>query len=68
MRGNSVVHSFLKCGIGMSISGSRVCETLINIDALPNYRIDESADVEEIEFFLTHGKKAELSALAMTHQ
>lgn len=65
MRGNSVVHSFMKCGIAMPISGSRVCETLININALPNYRIDESADEEEIEFILTqYGKKAKLSAFS----
>ena len=41
---NTVIRSFVKCGISLSISGSRDIE--INIDGLP-----ESADIEESEFF-----------------
>ena len=40
---------FVKCGISLPISGSRDSE--INIDGLPDYRMGESADIEEIEFF-----------------
>ncbi|XP_068696877.1 uncharacterized protein [Montipora foliosa] len=39
----------VKCGISLPISGSRDSE--INIDGLPDYRMGESADIEEIEFF-----------------
>ena len=38
------IRSFVKCG-----HGSRDSE--INIDGLPDYRMNESADVEETEFF-----------------
>ena len=44
-----VIRSFVKCGISLPISGSRDSE--INIDGLPDYRMGESADIEEIEFF-----------------
>ena len=37
-----------ECGISLPISGSRDSE--INMDGLPNYRMGESADIEEIEF------------------
>ena len=43
------IRSIVKCGIALPISGSRDNE--INIDGLPDYRMNESADVEEIEFF-----------------
>ena len=46
---DTVIRSFLKCGIAMPISGSRDSE--INIDGLPDYRMGELAHVEEIEFF-----------------
>ena len=39
-----VIRSFVKCG-----HGSRDSE--INIDGLPDYHMNESADVEETEFF-----------------
>ena len=38
-----------QCGISLPISGSRGSE--INIDGLPGYRMGESDDIEEIEFF-----------------
>ena len=40
---------FIKRRISLPISGSRDSE--INIDGLPDYRMGESADIEEIEFF-----------------
>ena len=46
---DTVIDLFVKCGIALPISGSRDSE--INIDGLPDYRMNESADVEEIEFF-----------------
>ena len=46
---DTVICSFVKCGISLPISGSRDSE--INIDGLPDYRKGESADIEEIEFF-----------------
>ena len=44
-----VIRSFVKCGIPLPIFCSRDSE--INIDGLPDYRMGESADIEEIEFF-----------------
>ena len=46
---DTVIRSFVKSGISPPISGSRDSE--INIDGLPDYRMGESADIEEIEFF-----------------
>ena len=46
---DTVIRSFVKCGISLPISSSRDSE--INIDGLPDYRMGESADIEEIEFF-----------------
>ena len=46
---DTVIRSFVKCGISLPISGSRGSE--INIDGLPDYRMVESDDIEEIEFF-----------------
>ena len=46
----TVIRSFVKCGIALPISGSRDSE--INIDSLPDYRMNESADEEEIELIL----------------
>ena len=46
---DTVIRSFVKCGISLPISGSRDSE--INVDGLPDYRMGESADIEEIEFF-----------------
>ena len=46
---DTIIRSFVKCGISLPISGSRDSE--INIDGLPDYRMGESADIEEIEFF-----------------
>ena len=43
---DTVIRSFVKCGIALPISGSRDNE--INIDGLPDYCMNESADVEEI--------------------
>ena len=52
-RNDSVIRSFVKCGISLPISGSRDSE--INIDGLPDFLMEflmgESADIEEIEFF-----------------
>ena len=47
----------MRCGITLPISSSRDSE--INIDALPNYGMGESADVEEIEFFPDPGEESE---------
>lgn len=46
---DTVIRSFVKCGISLPISGSWNSE--ISIDGLPDYRMGESADIEEIEFF-----------------
>ena len=46
---DTVIRSLVKCGISLPISGSRDSE--INIDGLLDYRMGESADIEEIEFF-----------------
>ena len=46
---DTVIRSFVKCGIPLPIFCSRDSE--INIDGLPDYRMGESADIEEIEFF-----------------
>ena len=46
---DTVILSFVKCGITLPISGSRDSE--INVDGLLEYRMGESAGVEEIEFF-----------------
>ena len=46
---DTVIRSFVKCGISLPISGSRNSE--IKIDGLSDYRMGESADIEEIEFF-----------------
>ena len=43
--------SFVKCG-----HGSRDSE--INIDGLPDYHTNESADVEEIELFSDSGEES----------
>ena len=43
---DTVIRSFVN---SLPISGSRDSE--INIDGLPDYRMGESADIEEIEFF-----------------
>ena len=51
-----IIRSFVKCGIAPPISGSRDSE--INIDGLPDYRKNESADVEEIEFFSDSGEES----------
>ena len=48
-RPRAVIRSFVKCGIPLPIFCSRDSE--INIDGLPDYRMGESADIEEIEFF-----------------
>ena len=43
-----VIGSFVECGISPPISGNRDSE--INMDDLLDYRMGESADIEEIEF------------------
>ena len=48
---DSVIRSFVKCG-----HGSRDSE--INIDGLPDYRMNESSDVEETEFFSDLGEES----------
>ena len=40
---DTVIRSFVKCGISLPISGSRDSE--INIDGLPDYCMGESADI-----------------------
>ena len=62
---DTVIHSFVKCGIALHISGSRDSE--INIHGLPDYRVGESANVEEIEFF-TDSKVELLRLSCMTHR
>ena len=42
--------------VALPISGSRDSE--INIDGLPDYRMGESSDVEEIEFFCDSGEES----------
>ena len=39
---DTVIRSFVECGIALPISGSRDSE--INIDGLPDYHMNESAD------------------------
>ena len=46
---DTVIRSFVECGISLPISGSRDIE--INMDGLPDYHMGESADIEEIDFF-----------------
>ena len=46
---DTVLRSLVECGISLPISGSRDIE--IKMDGLPDYRMGESADIEEIEFF-----------------
>lgn len=53
---DTVIRSFVKCGIALPISGSR--DSKFNIDGLPKYRMDESADVEEIELFSDSGEES----------
>ena len=48
--------SFVKGGISVPIFCSRDSE--INIDGLPDYRMGESADIEEIEFFTDSEEKS----------
>ena len=52
---DTVIRSFVKCGIALPISGSRDSE--IYIGGLPDYRMGESANVEEIEFFSDSGEE-----------
>ena len=59
---DTVICSFVKCGIALPISGSRDSE--INIDGLPDYRMGESPDVKEIQFFPDPGRKAKFSVLS----
>ena len=47
---DTVIRSFVKCGISLPISGSRDSE--INIDGLPDYCMGESADIEEVKLRL----------------
>ena len=47
---DTVIRSFVECGIALPISGSRDSE--INIDGPPYYRMNESADVEEVRILL----------------
>ena len=46
---DTVIRLLVECGISLPISGSRDIE--INMDGLPDYRMGESADIEETEFF-----------------
>ena len=62
---DTVIHLFVKCGISLHISGSRDSE--ININGFPDYRVDESADVEKIEFF-TDSEVELLRLSCMTHR
>ena len=61
---DTVIRSFVKCDIAMPISGSRDSE--INIDGLPDYRINESADVEEIKFF-SDSEGGKLNSVLLVH-
>ena len=49
------IRSFVKCGIALPITGSRDSE--INIDGLPDYWMNKSADLEETKFFSTVAQK-----------
>ena len=62
---DTVIHLFVKCGISLHISGSRDSE--INIHGFPDYRVDESANVEKIEFF-TDSEVELLRLSCMTHR
>ena len=54
----------MKCGIALPISGSRDSE--INIDSLPDYRMNDSADEDEIEFFSDLGG-GKLNSVLLVH-
>ena len=45
----TVVRSFVKCGITLPIDGSQDSE--ISIEGVPNYEVGKSHDVEDIEFY-----------------
>ena len=53
---DTVIGSFVKCGIALPISGSRDSE--IYIDGLLDYPMGESANVGEIEFFSDSGEES----------
>ena len=53
---DTAIRSIVKCVIALPISCSRDSE--INIDGLTDYRMNESADVEEIEFFSDSGEES----------
>ena len=60
-------HSYpfiVKCDNALPISNSRDSE--INIDDLPDYRMKESADVEELELFWLRGEK--LNSVLLVHE
>ena len=43
-----MIRSFEKCGIALPLDGSRE----INIDGLDDYEVRDSADIEDIEFYI----------------
>ena len=58
-----VIRSFVKCGIALPITGRRDSE--ININGLPDYCMNESADVlSKSNSSLTQGRKAKVSAFS----
>ena len=59
MSEESVICSFVKCGIALPISGSRDSE--LKIDGLADYHMNESAKSNSS---LTQGRKAKLSAFS----
>ena len=59
---DTVIRSIVKCGVALPISGSRDSE--INIDGLPDYRMGESVDVEEIDFFSDSWEESKVSAFS----
>ena len=53
----------MECGISLPISGNRDSE--INIDGLPDYRVGESADIEQIEFFTDAEEESQTATIVL---
>ena len=53
----------MECGISLPISGNRDSE--INIDGLPEYRVGESADIEQIEFFTDAEEESQTATIVL---
>ena len=53
----------MECGISLPISDNRDSE--INIDGLPDYRMGESADIEQIEFFTDAEEESQTATIVL---